>query len=164
MKEDTTIKSIYEELIDQVKEIDTDDLNDDIDQSPQTDIVEGQKVYFWIRLYTKEEVDNVKEGDEFKITYKGDESLEVQFIAYGKKNITRDVLDDIINYDPEDDRKCLCLMVDEDRIKNQSSDIPFIRTLFKTSPFYEHQVYKKSDLKFYNKRTGEYYTYIDVDF
>jgi len=156
--------SMYDNIVDQIKDIETENLEDNVNQTPSTKVIEEQKVYFWVRLFIKEEVTDLKEGDIFNIKYKGDETLSSQFITYSKKNIKRDVVDGILGYDAEDDKKCLCLMVDEDRVKRKSDDIPFIRTLFKTSPFYEFQLYKRDDLTFTNKRTKVTYSYIDVDF
>ncbi len=164
MEDNKEMNTIYDNIIEQIKGIDTEGLEDNVDQTPGMEVIEEAKVYFWVRLFTKEEATDLKEGDVFEIKYKGTETLTTQFITFGKKNITRDMDDDIIGYDPEDDKKCLCLMVDEDRVKRKSDDIPFIRTLFKTSPFYEFQLYKREDLTFTNKRTKVKYNYIDVDF
>ena len=157
-------QSIYDSIVEQLKDVDTKDLRDDIEQSPMTKIVEQQKVYFWIRLYINDVDDKLDVGDDIDIIYMDGESLDTKFIVYGKKNATRDMDEDIINYEQEDDTKCLCLMVDEDRVKRNSDDIPFIRTLFKTSPYYQEQVYRKKDLVFKNKRTGKVYEYYQVDF
>jgi hypothetical protein len=164
MEDNKEMNTIYDNIIEQIKEIDPKDLRDNVDQTPSMKTIEGQKIYFWIRLYLKEDIKDIEEGDMFDISYRGTETLKVQFIAFGKKNLVRDMDDDIVNYDPEDDKKCLCLMVNETRVKKESDDIPFIRTLFKTSPFYEYQLYKRSELTFTNTRTESKYEYIDVDF
>lgn len=164
MEELKNRESIYDMLNEQIKKIETKDLRDDIDQNPITDIIEEQKVYFWVRLYLNDADPQLEAGDDIDIIYMNAESLETKFIVYGKKNSSRDMDDDIVNYDPEDDTRCLCLMIDEARIKRNSSDIPFIRTLFKTSPYYQDQVYRRRDLVFKNKRTGKEYEYYQVDF
>ena len=64
---------------------------------------------------------------------------------------------------PEDDKKVLCLMVNQDTI-NKGIDIPFIKTLFKTSIHYQEQLMKRSDLLFINSRTGETLDYFDCDY
>lgn len=156
-------KSIYESIIDQIREIDTKDLKDSEDREIKSEIVEKQKVYFWIRLFLKEELNDIEIGDDFEMCYKvSGESLTTKFIAFGKKNLNRDLDSQIVNYDPEDDKKSLTLMVDSDYF--ESDDLPFIRTLFKTSSYYQFQVYKRTDLSFKNLRTGEVLEYIDCDF
>ena len=161
--QDLKLGSIYDSLIEQIKEIDTEGLSDNVENNPQMKIIEKQKVYFWIRLILKEELDDIKVGDDFKIAYKlSGEDLMTKFIAYGKKNLNRDLDKEIVSYDPEDDKKILTLMVDSDEL--ESNKIPFIRTLFKTSPYYQFQVYKRSDLTFTNQRTNQEVEYIDCDF
>ena len=55
------------------------------------------------------------------------------------------------------------IIIDENEI-NTRADIPFIRTLFKISKFYEFQVIRRSDLVFTNIRTGVSPEYVDCDF
>ena len=156
---------IYELIVSQVKNIDRDDLTDDVDQGPKSNQVEKQMVYIWIRLYIKEELSDIKEGDDFTIRYDltGDE-LKTKFICFGKKNSFKDAEDfNQIQMTTEDDPKILCLMVNEDEIQN-GEHIPFIRTLFKTSKHYKLQVYNREDLTFTNVRTGQSVEYIDCDF
>ena len=76
--------------------------------------------------------------------------------------MNRDLDEELVSYDPEDDKKILTLMVDSDEL--ESDKIPFIRTLFKTSSYYQFQVYKRSDLTFTNQRTDQDVEYIDCDF
>ncbi len=151
-----------DEIINTIKSIDTKKLSDDI-TTPEVSIIETQKIYLWIRLYLKEEVDII-DGDDYIMEYSpSGENIIAKFISYGKKNLHRDELDQIVNFDPEVDKKVLCLMVDENEI-NTRKDIPFIRTLFKVSKFYEFQVIRRSDLTFKNLRTNIIVDYIDCDF
>lgn len=152
-----------DKIIEEIKNIDEKSISNDISTNPSTRIIESQKIYIWIRIYLKEEVD-VLEGDEYKMEYiPSGENLTTKFVSFGKKNLNRDHQDQIINFDPEVDRKILCLMVDENEI-NTRKDIPFIRTLFKTSRFYDYQVIRRSDLTFTNQRTQNCPEYIDCDF
>ena len=81
--QDLKLGSIYDSLIEQIKEIDTEGLSDNVENNPQMKIIEKQKVYFWIRLILKEELDDIKVGDDFKITYKfSGEYLMTMFIAF----------------------------------------------------------------------------------
>jgi len=165
MSKEIEYDPIYDSIVQQIKQIDRDDLSDDVDQGPLSSEVEKQKVYIWIRLYIKEEMSGLKEGDDFKIKYlDSGEELITKFICFGKKNSFKDSDDyDQIQITSEDDTKCLCLMVDEQEI--QTSDaIPFIRSLFRVSKHFEYQVYKREDLTFTNVRTGESVEYIDCDF
>jgi hypothetical protein len=152
-----------DKLIEDIKTIDEKSTSNMVDNKPTTKIIESQKIYIWIRVYLKEEVD-VIEGDEYKMEYiPSGENLMTKFVSFGKKNLNKNHQDQIINFDPEVDKKILCLMVDENEI-NTKKDIPFIRTLFKTSRFYDYQVIRRSDLTFTNQRNGECPEYIDCDF
>ena len=163
MQNEITISSIYDQLIEQIKGIDTVELTDDVSSDPVLKEIEKQKVYYWIRLYLKDELEDIKPGDDFEICYKmSGEKLMAKFIAFGKKNLNRDLDNVIVNYDPEDNPKCLCLMVDEEEMFSEK--LPFIRTLFKTSQFHEFQVYRRDDLTFTNQRTGITPEYVDCDF
>jgi len=166
MQNELTESSIYESLIEQIKGIDTKDLSDthvDYADPITTKEIEKQKVYYWIRLYLKDELSDIKIGDDFNITYVfSGETLSGKFIAFGKKNLNRDLDNVIVNYDPEDNPKCLCIMVDEEEMKSEK--IPFIRTLFKTSTYFEYQVYRREELTFTNTRTLQTCEYVDCDF
>jgi hypothetical protein len=69
----------------------------------------------------------------------------------------------VTNYNPEDDKKVLCLMVDEDRININNEDIPFLKTLFKIGRFYEKQVWKKVDMSLIDGNGNEL-PWFDIDF
>jgi len=164
-REEIEYDPIYDLIVQQVKDIDTKSLSDDVDQDPKYNQVEKQIVYIWIRLYIKEELSDLKEGDNFSITYlESGEKMITKFICFGKKNSFKDS-DDLnqIQMVGEDDMRCLCLMVNEEEIQS-SEDIPFIRTLFKTSKHFQYQVYRREDLEFRNERTGQLVEYIDCDF
>jgi predicted GTPase len=165
MSKELEYNPIYDSIVQQIKQIDRDDLSDDVDQGPLSSEVEKQKVYTWIRLYIKEEMINLKEGDNFKIKYlSSGEELITKFICFGKKNSFKDSDDyEQIQITAEDDSKCLCLMVDEQEIQT-SEDIPFIRSLFRISKHFQYQVYKREELVFTNIRTGQSVEYIDCDF
>lgn len=155
----------YDNLVEQIKVIDTEEVKDwdKFNTNPAMKIVEEQKVYIWIRLFLKEE-SNIEIGDDILMTYtQSGEQLETKFICYGKTDMGKDHNDEIINYNPEDDKKVLCLMVDQDKI-NKGTNIPFIRTLFKTSIHYQYQLVKRDELIFINSRTGETLEYFDCDY
>ena len=156
----------YDNLVEQIKTIDTEVVKDwDKNADPAMKVVEEQKVYIWIRLYLKKE-SNVEVGDDILMTYsQSGEQLGTKFICYGKTDMNKDHddLEKIINFNPEDDKKVLCLMVDQDKI-NKSNDIPFIRTLFKSSIHYQYQLVKRDELLFINSRTGETLDYFDCDY
>lgn len=157
--------SYQEKLIEQIKEIDTTNLQDKGDFKPRAEIVEKQKVFFWIRLYLKSEIKNLKPNDDILIKYlPSGEVLETKFICYNKKTLTQDYDPNVVNYDPEDDTKALCLMVDSDRINKESEDIPFIRTLFKIGNFYDYQLLKREELEFVLSKNNSVLDYYDVDF
>ena len=159
------IKSDYkEQLLEAIKSLDTEGLSDEMEIVSTSKIIEEQKIYFWIRLYLSEEDLNIQVGDDIAISYEpSGEELVTKFICYGKSGLERDHNDEVINYNPEDDKKILCLMVDENHV-NYSQEIPFIRTLFKTGRHYEYQLMRRDELIFINKRNGIILDYFDCDF
>jgi hypothetical protein len=154
----------YDNLVEQIKTIDTEVIKDwDSNTDPGMKVIEEQKVYVWVRLYLKEEA-NVETGDDVVITYTpSGEKLETKFICYGKSDLGKDHDDEIVNFNAEDNKKVLCLMVDQDKI-NKGTDIPFIRTLFKTGIHYQYQLVRRDELLFINSRTGETLEYFDCDY
>jgi hypothetical protein len=166
MSQTELIKKNYLELIaEQLSNIDTQNADKWIyDENTISKIIDEQKIYFWIRLYISEESENIQIGDDIAIQWTpSGEELVTKFICYGKQGLERDHNDEVINYNPEDDKKVLCLMVDEKEV-NYSDKIPFIRTLFKTGRHYEYQLVRRNELLFNNKRTGESLDYYDCDF
>lgn len=154
----------YDNIIEQIKSIDTDKLSDDIDNSPSSKVIEEQKIYFWIRLYLKEEDVNVEPGDDIIIKWKtSGEELKTKFIAYGKKGLDKDNDDAVTQYVNEDDKRVLSLMIDT-KMVNFNDEIPFIRTLFKTGHHYEYQLVKRNELLFINEKNNIELDYYDCDF
>lgn len=155
----------YDSLTEQIKAAVVDCVKSwDENPNPTSKVVEKQRVYFWIRLFIKDEIQDLQEGDDILIKWEpSGEELESKFICFGKKGLNKDYTDQILQYDAEDDRKILCLMIDIDQV-NYNESIPFIRTLFKSSIHYEYQAYRRVDLPFINKRTGENIEYFDCDF
>jgi hypothetical protein len=153
----------YDNLVEQIKTIDTEVVKDwNKNTDPSMKILEEQKVYIWIRLYLKEE-SNVEIGDDIFMTYTpSGEKLETKFICFGKEGMEKDN-DGLVNWNSEDNKKVLCLMVNQDKI-NKGTDIPFIRTLFKTGIHYEYQLVKRDELLFINSRTSESLDYFDCDY
>lgn len=153
----------YDNLVEQIKTIDTEVVKDwNKNTDPDMKILEEQKVYIWIRLYLKEESD-VEIGDDIFMTYTpSGEKLETKFICFGKEGMEKDN-DGLVNWNSEENKKVLCLMVNQDKI-NKGTDIPFIRTLFKTGIHYEYQLVRRDDLLFINSRTGETLDYFDCDY
>ena len=91
------------------------------------------------------------------------EELKTKFICFGKTGLQKDYDEEIVNYNSEDDKKVLCLMVDEGQV-NYNEDIPFVRTLFKVGRHFEYQLVKRSELLFVNDRNGMVLDYFDCDF
>lgn len=153
-----------EQLLEKIMAIDTESLSNELEITSTSTIVEEQKVYFWIRLYISEEDPNLQIGDDISIEWTiSGEKLDTKFIAYGKSGLERDHQDQVTNYNPEDDKKILCLMIDE-KMVNFNDNIPFIRTLFKTGRHYDYQLVKRDELIFVNKKNGHILDYYDCDF
>lgn len=128
-------------------------------------VTDPQKVYFWIRLFVEDEELDILPNDELLMKYKWapDEELTVKFVCYGKKGLAHDHDSEIVNYNPEDDKKTLCLLVDSD-VVNHSDNIPFLRKLFRSSFYFEEEIIKREDMTFTNQRTGLDVIYFDADF
>jgi hypothetical protein len=157
-------RSYRDNIIETAKNIDVEKIDyKNVDFGPQNQIIEQQKVYFWIRIYLKEEMD-VQPNTDITLTYTPEnESLQTKFICYAKKGHEKDKQQDVVNYNSEDDKRILCLMVDADRIDKHSDDIPFIRTLFKITRWYQPQILRLSEIKITdsNERDFEFY---DIEF
>jgi hypothetical protein len=156
--------SIYEQLLQQVKDIDTTNLSDDVSDLVNTIVLEEQKIYFWTRLYLRDENPNVEIGDDISIVYTpSGEKLQTKFICFEKTGLGQDQADDVTSYNTEDNKKVLCLMIDTNLVNN-SEEIPFIRTLFKTGYHYEYQLTKRDELLFILDKSSIVLDYFDVDF
>jgi len=153
-----------EKIIEDIKVIETDSLSNKVDKDIKVDITEEQKVYYWIRVFLKDENPNLEIGDDITFTYEpSGETLSVKFICYNKKGIDKDIVDQIKNYNPDDDKKTLCLMVDEKEVNNKN-DIPFIRTLFTFSKHYQEVVYRRTDLVLSVEDKNIILDYFDITF
>ena len=157
-------RSYRDSIIETAKNIDVEKIDyNNVDFVPQNKVVEEQKVYFWIRVYLKEDTE-IEPGTDITIAYTpSEESLVAKFICYAKKGHEKDKQQDVVNYNPEDDKRILCLMVDADRIDKKSEDIPFIRTLFRISRWYQPQILRLSEFKITDSSEIELEFY-DIDF
>jgi len=159
-----TSNNYLDNIVELIRTIDTTELTDSVDQNVVSKVTEEQKVYFWIRLYLKDDNINAEIGDDISINWKlSGEKLITKFICYGKTGLSKDHQDEMTNYNPVDDKKCLCLMIDS-KMVNFNNDIPFIRTLFKTGYHYEYQLVKREDLQFIIDKNGMILDYFECDF
>lgn len=164
MSNELSSGSYVDSLVESIKSIDTTNLSDDVDNDTQSKVVEEQKIYFWIRLYLNEENPNVEIGDDITVQWTPTgEELKTKFAAYGKAGLERNHEDQVTNYNPDDDKRVLCLMIDT-KMVNFNDEIPFIRTLFKTGYHYEYQLVKRDELIFINDKNGMILDYYDCDF
>jgi hypothetical protein len=155
---------LYNDIVEQAKSLDLGKVKfDDEDFKPRTEIKQKQKVYFWVRVYLKEEIQINPDTDVNIIWKPNDEKIVSKFICFAKKGLDKDLEDQVVNYSEEDDRRVLCLMVDEERINIHNSDIPFLKTLFKIGRFYQNQVFRKEDLVV-TDNNGNELDYFDIDF
>jgi len=107
--------------------------------------LEEQKVFTWIRIYLNEEIE-IEKGSDINITYTPtNEEVTVKFLSYNKSFSNKN-MDDISKYSDEEDKKVLCCMIDLNIINQNSEDIPFLRTLFKSSRWHRDQIYRRSDM------------------
>lgn len=153
-----------ESIVDKAKTIDVDKINfDGEDFQPKTKIIQKQRVYLWMRLYLKNDIDILPETKVMMVYNGGEELLETYFMYFGKKGLERDVNGQIINFNPDDDKRVLCLLIDTDRLNVNCVDIPYIKTLFPLGKFYKPQYIKKMDFEFLidGDKQIEFY---DIDF
>jgi hypothetical protein len=163
LKKTVAQPNYYDTLIEQAKSIDTDNLDFNVSFKPRSEIVEKQRTYFWTRLYLNEEV-NLTPDQDITIEYTpSGEKLITKFVCYAKKGLTKDLDEQVVNYNSEDDKKCLCLMIDSDKINIDCQDIPFIKTLFKIGRWWEPQVMRRDELVFRDS-LGNTLEYYDVEF
>ena len=106
--------NIYEQLIEDIKKIDVNEIpskfDTDNNQDILTKIIEEQKVYYWIRVLLKEEV-SITPGNEIEMIWlPTGEKLKTIFSSYNKLGLNNDT-NHIIDANLEDDKKCLCLLV-----------------------------------------------------
>lgn len=158
------VKQSYKEnIVEQIKSIDLEKVDySNVDFKPRNQIVEKQKIYFWIRIYLHEEI-QIQPNTDVTIKYLvSGESITTKFICYAKQGVQKNMDENVINYNPEEDKRILCLMVDSERIDANSNDIPFIRCLFKISRWYSPQILKLSELEIsFENKPIDYY---DIDF
>jgi len=153
-----------ENIVEQAKNIDVNKISfSGEDFQPHTKIIQKQKVYFWIRLYVKEEMD-INPETKISISYNnGQEIVDTYFMYFGKKGLERDKDGQIVNFNPEDDKKVLCLLVDTDRIDVNNQDIPYMKTLFQLGKNFKPQYIKKFDFTFILEDETQIDFY-DIDF
>jgi hypothetical protein len=110
---------------------------DDFDREVNTTTIEKQATYIWIRIYLKNEQD-IEIGSKINMKYlPTGETLETTFGAFNKKNLNKDFDDEVIGYESEDDKTCLCLMINLEWVNNPNNNIRFIRSLFKDGRFFD---------------------------
>jgi hypothetical protein len=160
----------YDYLSEQVKKLNLDQIDFENTEYDSVETkVDKQKVYFWIRVYLSEEVSEIEPGDDINIKYMpSGEELTTKFICYSKKGGSSIEYKDgepvVANYNSEDDTKCLCLMVDEEKINYDSEDIPLIKKLFKIGRHFEYVFLKRSDLVLTINRLETKLNYYDIEF
>ena len=158
------MENYLDKAIDIIKNIDTENILEVETPGVVTKVIEEQKTYYWIRVYLKDENPNIEIGDDIEINYvPNNEILTSKFICFNKKGLDKDIVNQIKNYNPEDDKKTLCLMVDE-KLVNDGTNIDFIRTLFGFSKHYQEQVYRRSDLLLIIKNKNIVLDYYDITF
>lgn len=144
-------------LIEEIKKIDTKDIKDVEGNDVEVNIIEKSKTYFWIRLFTNNELE-INPGDLVTINWNiYDEKIITKFLSYGKKGLEHDFDNQITQGSLDDNKKILVLMVDSEEV-NYSKEIPHLRTIFKLSHHYTENIIRHDELDFiYNDNLIEYY-------
>jgi hypothetical protein len=148
-------------IIEEIKKIETEEIKDfEIEPKTKVEITQKSKIYFWIRLYLKEEID-IKYGDKVIINWNiYNEKIETQFISFGKKGLDKDHIEQITHGNLEDDKKILSLMIDSDDV-NYGKEVPHLRKLFKLSHHYQDEIIRHNELEFI--LNNEKILYYDLD-
>lgn len=136
---------------------------DNFDRDVQTNVTEESKVFSWIRVYLNEEYENIKKGDVVKLRYNlTGEICDLIFGSYNMVGSNKDTDGDVLtDYNSEEDKKVLCLMVDIKSIENDKT-LPLIRTLFRQSKWYAFNLLKLNDISIlHNEKELPYYS---IDF
>ena len=74
--------SLYDFVREQLIDVDTTDLSDDVINDVKIDIT-PEKVYFWTRVYIKDEDDTISIGDTIWIEYTPSGERLTLIVAYG---------------------------------------------------------------------------------
>lgn len=151
-------------IVEKIRTIDTTELSDGVSNEAVNTVIEEQRTFFWVRLYIKDEQPNIEVGDDVTILYTpSGEKMTTKFICFGKQGLDKDNGKLVTHYNTEDDKKVLCLMIDE-KIVNFSNEIPFIRTLFKTGRHFEYQLVRRDELQFIIDKNNIILDYYDTSF
>jgi hypothetical protein len=157
----------YDKIIEEIKKIDDETLNNMVDVDEyyydiKVDVVERQRLYIWVRLFLKKDDIDIIEGDTIELTYlPNQESITVTFSTWERMGYTKDMGYYVTNVQ-DIDKSILILMVDVDLFNDDS--IPFIRSLFRESRYFDYVMVKRDELIFKNIRTNEVLDYIDCSF
>ena len=137
--------------------IHTDIIEDDFDRDTTVNVIEKQSTYIWIRCYLRNEKD-IEIGEKINMKYlPTGETLPTIFGAYNKQNLNKDFDDEVVEYTNEDDKTCLCLMVNLDFINDTNNGIPYLRSLFKDGRFYNSNnlLIREDEIAFFLDGEGE---------
>jgi len=111
--------------------------DDGFDREMEINIKEKQKIFIWIRIFLKEEQD-IEIGSKINMIYKpSGESMGTVFGAYNKKNVNSDNEEQVVEYVSDDDKTCLCLMVDLETINDIDNNLDYLRTIFKDGRYFD---------------------------
>ena len=160
-------KTNQESLIEQIKSVNLENIDysklTEEDYGPNAKVTQEQKTFFWVRVRLYKE--SILSPDQnIDIVYRpSGEILSTRFVCYEKKGLDKDGEQEVVNYNAEDDKKVLCLMIDMDKINYHNEDIPFIKTLFRCGKYYEPQLIRKNDLQFLDS-SGNVIDYYDAGF
>ena len=165
LKSNPKLEVNYNYLTEQAKKLELNEIDfNNAEYDTVKTKIEKQKVYFWIRVYLSEEI-NIEPGEDITIKYTfSGEQLTTKFICYSKTGNSVDSMESFVSkFDTEDNKKVLCLMVDEEKINYDSEDIPFIRKLFKIGRYFQFELLRRSDLLL-TKENGDIIDYYDIEF
>lgn len=149
-------------IIEEIKRIETEEIKDfEVVPKVKVEITQKSKIYFWIRLYLKNELE-IKQGDKVIINWNiYNEKIETQFFSFSKKGLDKDHLEEITFGNLQDDKKTLLLMVDSDDI-NYGKEVENLRKLFKLSHHFKDEIIRHDELEFIHNNVNLDYYDLDI--
>lgn len=153
-------KSHYDMIKDQIDSMDF--TNTQFSDNPNMKVDEVQKgtEHIWTRIYLREEVE-IDPKDIIEVKYlPNNTSMQMSFICFGKPITSKNSAEGIANYNPEDDRKVLCVMVESSVLKANKTPNNF----FRANPFTSDVLIRIADMEIYNVTKGVKLDYYDIDF
>lgn len=146
----------YNSIIEKLKAFDTSNMKDNIDNTPETSVIEKSITYVWVLANTIDELD-VERGEKIKIVLNNADELETVFSYHAVEGyintVDEDTGDTLRVYSDKSDLKALYLGVDETVLNAPGNEE--IKAMFRQSKFYYPTMYRVSEFKLVRENGDE---------